>query len=76
MTINVSPTANYINICENEVRERRFYQNAEPHFDMVWLPIRPRKPHTKFREAETEAEASRKNYYEAEAEAEAIKNNI
>ena len=53
-----------------------FIKNAEPHFDMVWLPIGPRKPDAKFREAETEAEAGRKNNNEAEAEAEAIKNII
>ena len=39
-------------------------------------PIEPRKPDTKFWEAEAEAEAGRKQYYEAEAEAEAIKNSI
>ena len=38
------------------------------------VPIEPRKPDTKFREAEAEAEAGRKQYYEAEAEA--IKNSI
>ena len=43
---------------------------------MVWPPIRPRKPDTKFREAETEAETGRKNYCEDEAEAEAIENRI
>ena len=40
------------------------------------VPIEPRKPDSKFREAEAEAEAGRKNNYEAEAEAEAIKNTI
>ena len=42
----------------------------------VKTPIEPRKPGTKFREAEAEAEAGRKNYYEAEAEAESTKNSI
>ena len=36
--------------------------------------MEPRKPGTKFREAEAEAEAGRKNYYEAEAES--TKNSI
>ena len=39
----------------------------------IKTPIEPRKPDTKFREAETEAEAGRKKYHEAEVEAEAIK---
>ena len=44
---------------------------------MVWLPLRPRKLDTKFREAETKAEADRKKkYYEAKAAAEVIKNSI
>ena len=38
------------------------------------VPIKPRKPDTKFREAEAEAGAGCKQYYEAEAEA--IKNSI
>ena len=37
--------------------------------------IEPRKPDSKFREAETEAEAGRKKYYEAEPEAKLIKNS-
>ena len=49
-----------------------FYQNAYG----FWLPHELRKPDTKIREAETEAEAGRKIIYEAEAEAEAIKNSI
>ena len=38
----------------------------------IKTPIEPRKPDPKFREAEAEAEASRRKYYEAEA----IKNGI
>ena len=40
----------------------------------IRAPIEPWKPGTKFREAEAEDEAGRKNYYEAEAES--IKNGI
>ena len=40
------------------------------------VPIDLRKPDTKFRAAEAESEAGRKQYYEAETEAEAIKNSI
>ena len=36
--------------------------------DFIKTLIEPRKPDTKFRETETEAEASRKKYCEAEAE--------
>ena len=39
-------------------------------------PIDSRKPDTKLREVDTEAEAGRKKYHEAEAEAESIKNSI
>ena len=42
----------------------------------IKTPIEPRKPDTKFREAEAEAEAGRKKYYEAEGEVESIKNII
>ena len=42
----------------------------------IQTSIEPRKPDTKFREAETEVKAGRKKYYEAEAEAESIKNSI
>ena len=38
----------------------------------IRAPIEPRKPDTKFRKAEAEDEAGRKNYYEAES----IKNGI
>ena len=40
------------------------------------MSTEPRKPDTKFHEAETEAEAGRKKYHEAEAEANTIKNSI
>ena len=42
----------------------------------IKAPIEPREPGTKFREAEADAEAGRKNYCEAEAEAESIKNSV
>ena len=42
----------------------------------IKTPVEPRKPYTKFREAETETETDVKKYYEAEAEAESIKNRI
>ena len=63
--------------------ETRFLKDG-----FIKTPIEPRKPGTKFREAETEAEAGRKKYYKAEpkpspskttfkeAEAEAKANNF
>ena len=42
----------------------------------IKTPTEPLKSDTKFREAETEAEAGCKKYHEAEAEAEASKNCI
>ena len=41
---------------------------------LVKMPIELQKPDTKFRKAETEADAARKKYYEAEPES--IKNGI